>query len=338
MRTVLRWVQPILAGAAAVSIAYLLSRQWQDLQGYPWSLSPLWLAASAALMLAAWCVEIQIWRMLLWTMGAALPFLSSARIWFLSAIVRYVPGNIWQPLSLTLYAQKLDVRPETTLTSVVFYQVIILLAAAPLAGLYFAVTGNWGMLTSIVGGLGPELVFLVVLPVVIFVLWPTLLVRMVNWVLTRVGRATIETGLRRGRLITLLLIGMVDWLIWGSVFATLTFGIASYSPAQIVALTPHLVAAYAIAYCIGFLSFITPSGFGVREGTLYVLLSTILPGSVITVSALTMRMWNILGEVIMASIAALGPWGRSPAQPSRPAARIAQPASLGSGLEQEPGA
>lgn len=329
MRTVLRWVQPILAGAAAVSIVLLLSRQWQELQEYPWSLQPAWLAASAGLMLAAWAVEIQLWRMLLRTQGGVIPWLASARIWFLAAVVRYVPGNIWQPLSLTLYGQQMGVRPEVTLTSIVLYQVVILLAAAPLAGLYFAATGNWGLLTAVVGDFASALIALVVLPVIVFVARPNLLAQILNWLLRRIGRPVLSTGLSRGRLLVALLIAAIDWLIWGAAFAALTFGIAAYSPGEMATLAPHLIVAYAIAYCIGFLSFITPSGFGVREGALYVLLATVMPGSVVTVSALAMRMWTILGEVILATIAALGPWGRSV-----PNEFAASPAAL----EEEPGA
>ena len=51
--------------------------------------------------------------------------------------MRYVPGNIWQPLSLTLYSRRYGVPAEATVTSIALYQVMILLAAAPLAAIYF---------------------------------------------------------------------------------------------------------------------------------------------------------------------------------------------------------
>lgn len=46
----------------------------------------------------------------------------------------------------------------------------------------------------------------------------------------------------------------------------MAFALADYSVAEQGRLFPHLVASYSMAYAIGFLSFITPSGFGVREG------------------------------------------------------------------------
>ena len=61
----------------------------------------------------------------------------------------------------------------------------------------------------------------------------------------------------------LLLVQILNWLLWGASFAALTFALGAYTPAQLWRLTPHLIAVYPIAYAIGLISFITPSGFGV---------------------------------------------------------------------------
>jgi uncharacterized membrane protein YbhN (UPF0104 family) len=128
---------------------------------------------------------------------------------------------------------------------------------------------------------------------------------MLNWLLVRFGRPGVESGVGRRRLAWMLAVAAFDWLLWGSTFAALTFGVSAFAGAQMAALAPHLIVAYAIAYCVGFLSFITPSGFGVREGALYVLLATIMDPAVVTVAALAMRLWTMVGEVVMALVATL---------------------------------
>ncbi len=70
-------------------------------------------------------------------------------------------------------------------------------------------------------------------------------------------------------------------------------------------LLPHLVAAYAIAYAIGFVSLLTPSGLGVREGAFYLLLAPLLGGGFVTVIALAMRIWTTLGELLAAGVSLL---------------------------------
>lgn len=309
MRHLLRWIQPLLVVAAAAFIVIFLANQWPELRAHEWQINPRLLALAALLLLASWAVEIQLWRGLLATVGGHLPYLAAARIWFLSAVVRYVPGNVWQPLSMTLYCQRRGIRPEVTVTGVALYQVVILLAAAPIAALYFWLSGNWGLLTDIVGRGSTPILLLVMLPFVLFILRPDLLLALLNWMLVRVGRERLNVKLGRGTLLWMLLIAAFDWLLWGLTFAALTFAINLYTPAQMSALAPHLVAAYAIAYSVGFLSVITPSGFGVREGALYLLLATVLPGTVVTVAALAMRVWTMAGEILMALIAAAAPEG-----------------------------
>ncbi|HQY91485.1 lysylphosphatidylglycerol synthase domain-containing protein [Caldilinea sp.] len=303
----LRRIQPLFVVLAVILIALLLRSQWQELRSYAWQLSPFWLAVSAGCLAAAWAVEVLIWLRLLRAVGGHLPYWPAVRIWFLSAIVRYIPGNVWQPLSITLLAQRRGVKPEATLTSIVLYQAIILLAVAPIAAVYFAVTGNWGVLTDLVHGAAPWLIAVGLTPLVVFVLQPAWLIEMVNWGLQRLGRARLPIGLTRAALVTVLALAMVDWLIWGAAFAALAFGVNQYSPAAMASLAPHLIAVYPVAYAIGFLSFFTPSGLGVREGALYLLLAPITGGATITLLAVAMRLWTTLGEVIAAGISALIP-------------------------------
>jgi uncharacterized membrane protein YbhN (UPF0104 family) len=299
---ILQKLQPLFVLLALLFMILLLRSQWAELQAYEWRVQPLWLGLSALFLLAAWGLEIQIWRRLLRVTGARLPFWPAVRIWFLSAIVRYVPGNIWQPLSMTLLCQRRGIAPEATLTSVVFYQVVVLLAATPIAGFYFGVTGNWGLLSAALAQWTPWLVALGLAPVVLYIVRPAWLVEVVNWALSRLHRPPLAADLPRPEALLILLAAVGDWLLWGMSFALLTFALQEYSAAEMLRLMPHLVAAYAIAYAVGFVSLITPSGLGVREGAIYVLLAPLLGGGVVTVAALAMRVWTTVGELIAAGL------------------------------------
>jgi hypothetical protein len=321
MRRILRWAQTGLFFIAAISIIFVLRSQWQELATHEWRLNTGWLALSAGLMLVSWLVEIEVWRSILTHLGGRLPHLASVRIWFLSAIVRYVPGNVWQPLSMVLYCERYGVRPEASVTSVALYQIIILLAAAPIAVAYFAVTGNWGLFTASLSAIGPWLLAATLLPPIIFVARPDLLIALLNWLMNKLKRPALEARLSRSAFLWLLVWAAIDWLFWGASFAALTFGIADFSPGEMQTLAPHLIASYAIAYAIGFVSFITPSGFGVREGVFFVLLTPLMGGVTATVAALAMRLWTMLGEIIMALLSAatgrevIDKWGATVAPP-----------------------
>lgn len=302
---IIRKLQPLFLLLALVFIVLLLRSQWAELSSHTWRFRPLWLFGSTLFLLGAWALEIQLWRTLLHVVGGKLPYWPAARIWFLSAIVRYVPGNIWQPLSITLLAQQRGVPPLATLTSVAFYQILVLLSALPIAALYLGVTGNWGLLTDLLRAWTPLFAAAALLPVAVYLARPALLVDVVNWVLSRLGRTPLAAAITRRMALWTLLLATLDWLLWGLSFALLTFALEDYSAGEMLRLLPHLVAAYAIAYTVGLVSLLTPSGLGVREGAFYLLLAPLLGGGVITLSALAMRIWTTLGELVAAGISLL---------------------------------
>ena len=135
----------------------------------------------------------------------------------MTALVRYIPGNVWQPLSLTLYGQQRQIRPEITLASIVLYQVVTLLAVAPLAACYFEVTGNWGFFTNLIGAAGVWLIWAVLLPVLLFLAKPGWLLAILNWLLGKLGRSAIAAQLTTPALLHLLLLAITDFGLTSSV-------------------------------------------------------------------------------------------------------------------------
>lgn len=322
-----RWfdrLQPLFLVLALLFVALLLRSQWPTLRTYPWQFHGTWLAASALFMIAAWVMEVRIWHLLLRIVGGTVPYGAALRMWFLAALIRYIPGNVWQPLSLTLYCQRWGMRPEATVASITLYQAIVLLAAAPIALIYFELTNNWGLLTGLLSGIANWLLLLALLPVIIFIFRPQWLIDLMNWALARIGRGAIAAHLSTRALLLLLLLGIIDWGFWGASFATLALALGRPTTLPIGEFLFHLVAVYPIAYAIGFLSLLTPSGFGVREGTFYLLLTPLLAGGYVTAIALAMRLWNILGEVLMALLTVVAErfW---PIEPELPEPKTEQP-------------
>jgi uncharacterized membrane protein YbhN (UPF0104 family) len=289
---------------ALVAIGWFLVSQWPALRSYPWRLHWGWLVAAFLLNLASWAVEIAIWQHLLAALGGSLSFWTTARIWFLSAIVRYVPGSVWQPLSLTLYARRYGVSPAATITSLVLFQVVMLLATAPILVIYFIWIDTKSLAAQLVGHLPPALIWAAMIPVFAFLLRPQWLVQLLNWGLARMQRPPLALKLTSGMLLTLTLVALFDWLLWGGVFAAFTVAVASSGLGDQAGLAPLLVASYALANVVAFLSVIAPGGFGVREGAFYLLLTPHIAGSVVTLLALGIRVWGVLGELLFALISA----------------------------------
>ena len=89
------------------------------------------------------------------------------------------------------------------------------------------------------------------------------------------------------------------WLCQGVAFFLFVRSLASVRLADAGVLT----ACFAFAWIVGFLSFLTPGGLGIREGLLGVLLASYLPTSQATIVALLCRLWMISAEILLAGTA-----------------------------------
>ncbi len=63
-----------------------------------------------------------------------------------------------------------------------------------------------------------------------------------------------------------------------------------------------LSACFAFAWIVGFLSFLTPGGFGIREGLLGILLANYMPALQATSVVLFCRVWMLSAEIVLACI------------------------------------
>lgn len=320
-----RRLQPLVLCLAVLAIAWFLRSHWATLAAYPWRLDAGWLAAASGLLLLAWALEVAIWRHLLYLVGGRLGYLQAIRIWFLSAVVRYIPGNIWQPLSMTLYCRRYAIAPEVTLTSVALFQAVVLLAVVPIFAVYLVWDKSNSLAAQMLSAIPPMLIGFLFLPVLVFVMRPQWLTALLNWGLVRLRRAPLQARLTSPTLLGLVAVATVDWLLWGATFAAFAFGVSGVDAAERAALAPLMVVAYPIAYAAGFLSLITPSGFGVREGALYLLLTPPLDGAVVTVVALAMRVWTTIGELLLALLSAPFERASSSSSSSSSAAPFAPP-------------
>ncbi len=273
-------------------LAAVTASQWQELRAYEWSLQPVWLALSYAALFAAWLLELSAWRFILGTLGGTLRWRRAAETWFLASLVRYIPGNIWQFLGMAELAADDGVSRITTLTSIFLHQILATAAGLSLAAIYFAVAGEGAWLSA----LRP---FLLLVPLGLLLCHPRFLSWMLNQVMRLLKRPPVEVTLTWGQIWLVLLAYLGVWLLMGSGFALLARAVVPVDAQQFAA----LMAVWAAAFVVGYLSMLTPSGLGVREGVMILLLAPIFPSPVPTMVALLARLWMVGGELAGAALA-----------------------------------
>ncbi|NPV09982.1 MAG: hypothetical protein HPY83_18715, partial [Anaerolineae bacterium] len=134
-----------------------------------------------------------------------------------------------------------------------------------------------------------------------------------NRLLARVTRAgdAARVHLSSGRLI-LVLAGYCPYWLWvGATFWALGRGLGA-QPGSLFA----WASAFSASYVAGYLSLLTPSGLGVREGVLALLLAGVAGHGMAGIAALGGRLWLSLAELLMASLAGIADpaliWIREP--------------------------
>jgi hypothetical protein len=299
LRRVFVRLQPFLIVLAFAIMGRLLAQQWDGLRAHRWQIRGSWLALSAVLIVSGWLIEIKLWQRTLRLLGGWLRFSDAMRIWFTSLIVRYVPGSVWHPLSITERCQEHEIRPPATLASLVLVQVLHLLAVVTIAAIYVASWGRTSAAAAAYGrGSGVWAVLLAGIVILVLVA-PARVLTLLNRVLRKFGRAPVPLELSTATLVKLFGLCLSEWLVLAAGYTALVVGLVIPGTTPLWSIAPHLLAAYPVAWAIGFLSLITPGGLVVREGVLYLLLGPSLGRADALLVALAMRAWEVALEIVI---------------------------------------
>ena len=288
----------LLALAILFFLGDLLYRTWGDLakSGFQFEFDLPRLVISLALLVVARAFAVEAWRRILISLGEHFGFAFGARVWFLSNLTRYVPGNVWQVATMMAMVVDKGVSKTNALLSQVIYTALAL-AIAGLLGLMFVFVRPEilnGILPVSITAYAPLIAALAFLAlIVVFALPPVnrLIVALTARVTRRDIAAPVPT-FARGLVPPLFSLAM--WLTNGIAFYLFTSSVTETPIARL----PAFIAMNAGAYWIGYVSFVTPSGLGFREGALAWMLASFFPAPFAVALSLITRLWSTAGELL----------------------------------------
>ncbi len=294
MKGALRWarrfVGPVLVVLVAIFLGRALYSGWSEARDYEWRFDPFYLGLSVGLIFLYYLQQWGGWRLIMRSFGDPLGRSESAFIWFASILGRYVPGNVAMVAGRIAMCRQRGIPASTTFASLVYENALILISALLLAAssVPFWPPFPYERYALLLAALAP---------VGLFFLHPGVFRRLANAALRRFGRGPLAATLPFGRVLLLLLYYVGGWLLIGLAFAALTASITAVEPGYL----PLLIGGYAFAWEVGFLSFITPSGLGVKEAALLAVLLLVFPAPVAAAAVVLSRLWQTLAEVIAAA-------------------------------------
>src|SRR5215216_6451599 len=118
-----RWLTAVVLAVVAGFFVATLAARWNDVISVKWRLDP-WLFAAATVLLAlSYGLVALLWGLALHR-SAGTRASAGARVWFLSNLARYVPGNIWSYVGAVELARREGVARRVTLAVMALTQVL----------------------------------------------------------------------------------------------------------------------------------------------------------------------------------------------------------------------
>ena len=285
--------------AFAVTVIWFAGRalvaQWESVGSSMRAVDLRWgrVLLSCVLVLGAYAVLFETWRVTLKIWDAHLRFAPATRIWFVSNLGRYVPGKIWQISAMGVMARREGVSPVAATGSALVVNLANIVSGCVVA---FA-TGPSVLEVAAASGRAIAVV-LVVMALAMLLAAPWLL----SWIAQRAegitGRAVAMPATISSRAVLAAVAGTgIAWLLYGFAFRLLAEGVL---PASASGRAAGYIAAYVVSYLAGYLALFAPGGIGVREAVLVLALSG--AGGVSQADALVLavasRLWLTALEVL----------------------------------------
>ena len=255
-RSLFKVAQWIFAAVVLFYAVSSLATQWGKLESrwphmhFQWQ----WIAAATALVLMTYALLIEGWRRVLVAWDSHIPFGDASRIWFLSNLGKYVPGNIWSLTAMGVMAKRRGLSPLAAAGSSVVMQTVSLATGAAVVMVTSAKLLGQPLLVGVS----------VVILVAILLAAPRFLPPLAAWIGGLIGREITPPTVPATSIWTAAVAGTLSWLFYGIAFELFVRGLLGSAPGEL----SSYIAVYTAAYILGFISPIAPAGLGVREFTL----------------------------------------------------------------------
>ena len=288
----------IIAAFVVFLILFFLVRflyhHWREVATFDFSFNYYYLALSFVVLFIFFFLRVYCWKVMLRKMNIALSMRKSVKVSFLSMMGKYLPGKVWMVLGKVYLSGKEGVpKAEAFASSVI--EIVLEIVASIFFFFFF--------LLSLVehSVLSPKVLYLlgVVLVAGMVFLHPRLFYKVINTILYRLKKETIQETITYRDMLQLFLLYNGIVLVQGTAFYFFVNALCYVPLGNLLVLT----GSFAVAGALGTISFFSPSGLGVREGILALLLSSSVVAPIAVLISLLARLWVTVGEVLCALFA-----------------------------------
>jgi len=288
-RIIRRTLQILLIGVIFYFLAKNLYVNWEKIGKYDWTINYYFLTYSFVLLIAGSILMALGWNLILRALGGRLGYKRALKIFFITDLAKYVPGKVWTMVGKVYLCGKEGIPIAKTSASVVIQPLIQVIAGI----LMFLVSlPFWTKTNDFVNKL---YFFFPLIPLGLILLYPAVMSKPLNFVLVKLKQEPIELNIKYRAILLILLFWCGLWTLAGVTYYFLIISVHAFPVSRL----PVTIGIFSIA---GVSQFLTPSGIGVLEGVLTVLLGLYLPVPMAILIALLARVWKTVAELVCVAI------------------------------------
>lgn len=258
-----------------------------------------YLLCSFAAILFYWSAYLYPFaRLLRGITGKQVSFRTGFTLFHLANITRYLPGRIWGFVRLLSFSSRFDLSKTAVGSSLTLHVGIETAMGGLIALSLLFSTGLQSRAIEVLEKFSGQMLLLTVAVMGFLAGLLFLTPRLATH--ARVFVKSLTPLLKDMRLWGNVLTG--HGLLWFCQGLAFCLFVRSFTPVQWTD-AGILTASFAFAWIVGFLSFLTPGGLGIREGLLALLLANDMSAAEATRVALLCRVWMLSAEIVLAGIA-----------------------------------
>jgi uncharacterized membrane protein YbhN (UPF0104 family) len=295
----------VLVGAILFFLGLFVRRNWNELATMQFAFHPLPFVISTLLVFALYLQHSTCWWIILTGVSKPMPWREAIAVWFASQVSKYVPGKVMLPLVRMGLCRRRGIDPGRV-TMAIYLELSLMtggIIAVSAATSFGWSPKLWDSLATLVrwpGGGDPlRYVVFLLIPGTLVAVHPRLLEWVINLGLRLIKKDAIRIDLSYGKLLLLGSWYIAGWIVYSFACWLLMVSLGVDDPSRI----PPLAGAFAISWVVGFLSFVTPGGVGVREAVLIGMLGWqgVPLGAATAAAALCRLQWTSM-EIVGAAL------------------------------------
>ncbi len=284
-----KWYSRLLLSIVIIAVIAVVWKNISEISRYNFELDYGCFIAGSALIVINYIFCFLIWHRLTITLGLHVPMIKAARGWFLSYLGKYVPGKI------TLLLVRMDAYRGFSKSKVAVATIIEYIVAITASCLVLLISLSFSP-ASIpeyvrwIAGVGATLM--------LFALYPPFLRKLINRGFKLLKKTPlIEVPTFRN---ILLFIGayIIAFLLSGFALFLIFNSLSPVSFKYYLSIT----GIYSIAGLIGLAAFFAPSGIGIREGVLFLILPAFIPMPTVIVGVIAIRLITTAVELFLVAV------------------------------------